>query len=297
MTQPAQHGCPSPAALVPGPGHDFALGYTAIVAADDPVVGRDLEFGVHVLSLGESVERRDARESAWVLLGGKALVTLETDEATVVRGSLFDEPPTLVHVGPGARLRIRAQSERVEWAVAQVANERSFASRIFFPHEVEPEYRGLGLAQGTCVRNVRQVFDRHVRPQSNLVVGEVVNYPGRWSSYPPHHHDQPEVYHYRFSAPQGYGHGEMGEQVYKVRHGDTLRIAAGHDHAQVAAPGYAMYYLWIVRHLDGNPYAGFEYTEGHTWMLDPESPIWEPGDGPLARRQVQPSRRGDGMPR
>ena len=122
---------------------------------------------------------------------------------------------------------------------------------------------------------MRLVFDRRTRPESKLVLGEVLNYPGRWSSYPPHHHAQPEIYHYRFTLPQGYGHAELGERVYKVRQHDTLRIPAGHDHAQVAAPGYGMYYLWIVRHLDGNPYKGFEHTPEHTWLLDPKSQGWE----------------------
>lgn len=291
MPASAEHGSP---ALITAHRDGFPPGYTAIVRADDPVLGHGVDFGIQVLGPGDLVDDGDGQECVWILLHGKARVTLDGHDASVERRSLFDEAPTVVHVGPRTQLRIRGQGPRVEWAVARVANPRAFTPRVFWPHEVEPEYRGLGLAQGACVRNVRQVFDRSVRPESNLVVGEVVNYPGRWSSYPPHHHDQPEIYHYRFSAPQGYGHGEVGDRVYKVRQFDTLRIAAAHDHAQVAAPGYAMYYLWIVRHLDGSPYAGFEYAAEHTWMLDPEAPVWEPADGPLAQRHAQPRRQDAG---
>jgi 5-deoxy-glucuronate isomerase len=99
-------------------------------------------------------------------------------------------------------------------------------------------------------------------------VGEVVSLPGRWSSYPPHHHAQPEIYYYRFDPPQGYGHAELGDEVFKVHQHDLLRITAGNDHAQAAAPGYHMYYLWAIRHLDGNPYTGFEYTETHKWTFE-----------------------------
>jgi 5-deoxy-glucuronate isomerase len=74
-----------------------------------------------------------------------------------------------------------------------------------------------------------------------------------------------------------------------VRAFDTLRIAAQQDHAQVAAPGYAMYYLWIVRHLENNAYSGFEYSPEHVWMLDPNAEIWQPDDVPYVRR-----RRGSG---
>ena len=172
--------------------------------------------------------------------------------------------------------------------MARVANGRAFAPRLFRPSEVTPEYRGLGLAQGACVRNVRQVFDRKLRPESNLVVGEVVNYPGRWSSYPPHHHAQPEIYHYRFTHPQGFGHAEHGDDVYKVRQFDTITIRAGNDHAQAAAPGYGMYYAWVIRHLPGQPYDVPEFTAEHAWTMQPDAKIWEPppaGGKPPAKRK------------
>jgi 5-deoxy-glucuronate isomerase len=286
--------------LITAHRNGFGPGYTAITRAGDG--GLDLDFGIHVLQRGERLEVAGPHESAWVLLDGSTTVDIGGGELEVERRSLFDAAPTVVHRGPETEITIRAQSDRVEWAVASTDNARSFAPRLFRPAEVEPEYRGFGLAQGACLRNVRLVFDRRLRPESNLVLGEVVNYPGRWSSYPPHHHPQPEIYHYRFSAPQGYGHGEVGDRVYRLQQYDTLRIPALHDHAQVAAPGYAMYYLWIVRHLDGLPYEGFEYTPEHTWMLDPAARVWEPSDGgpadPRARGgSTKPDASSPGAPR
>lgn len=267
----------------------FAEGFTSITCEDDPVLGEAVDFGIQVMRRGQRFDEAHTKESVWVLLHGRAQVAYEDKQFVVERKSLFDEAPTAVHLGPGTRLRIQAQSDRVEWAVVCVGNDASFATRTFWPADIEPEYRGLGLAQGTCLRNVRLIFDRERRPQSNIVLGEVITYPGRWSSYPPHHHAQPEIYHYRFSEPQGYGHGEVGERVYRVRQFDTLRIRSDHDHAQVAAPGYAMYYLWIVRHLRNNAYSGFEFTTEHTWMLDPKASIWEPNDVPYTRRQASAS--------
>ena len=132
------------------------------------------------------------------------------------------------------------------------------------------------MVQDACRRNVRLIFDYDNNPESNLVLGEVVNYPGRWSSYPPHHHDQPEIYYYRFTEPQGYGHAELGDSVFKVQQNDTMIIPPQLDHAQVSAPGYGMWYLWVIRHLEGNPYTGFEFTEDHAWTLDPANQGWEP---------------------
>jgi len=191
------------------------------------------------------------------------------------RRSLFDEGPTVLHVGSGTAVEIEAQSARVEWAVARATNPTPQATRLFRSGDVESESRGRGLAQGACTRVVRTVFDRTARPDSGLVVGEVVNLPGRWSSYPPHAHPQPEIYHYRFTLPQGWGHAELGDEVLRVRSGDTLKILDGRTHAQVSAPGYGMWYLWIVRHLRDAPYTGFQYDASHTWLLDPTQQGWE----------------------
>ena len=42
-------------------------------------------------------------------------------------------------------------------------------------------------------RIVRTIFDLSNATDAKLVLGEVISYPGKWSSYPPHHHPQPEV--------------------------------------------------------------------------------------------------------
>jgi len=196
----------------------------------------------------------------------------------VRRTSLFDEPPTALHLPGGTRVSIRTRDRGSEWAVIRATNERGFAARLFRPEELKPEYRGEGLVQGTSLRNVRLIFDDTTRHEANLVLGEVVNYPGRWSSYPPHHHPQAEIYHYRFTLPQGYGHAELGDEVYQVRSHDTIKILDGVSHAQVSAPGYGMYYIWVVRHLPGNRYTGFRFSEEHRWVLDPANQGWRPGD-------------------
>ncbi len=127
------------------------------------------------------------------------------------------------------------------------------------------------------LRFVRTIFDRsNSHPDTQLVLGEVVNFPGRWSSYPPHHHPQPEIYHYRFTNPHGYGHAELGEDVYKVRPGDTLKILDELDHSQCSAPGYGMYYIWVIRHLPNSRYTVPVFTDEHRWTMDPASHFWSP---------------------
>jgi 5-deoxy-glucuronate isomerase len=278
---------PTASSLLRGPRAGFAPGFTAITHAGgsvpSPTAEPQIDFGLHRLRKEEEIVECHTRETAWVLLHGSAEVTFGGSRVTVRRTSLFDEAPTALHLGPETPATIRARSDDTEWAVLRTPNPTSFAPKLFLPSDLAPEYRGAGLVQDSCLRNVRLIFDRTTRPDSNLVLGEVVNYPGRWSSYPPHHHDQPEIYHYRFTHPDGYGHAELGEDVFKVRAHDTVVIPPGLDHGQVSAPGYGMYYLWIIRHLPGNPYTGFTFAPEHRWTLDPAQQGWLPPAVPVAK--------------
>jgi len=253
----------------------FPSGYTAITTEGEETLDVGLDFGIHVVDEGETIRARDPKEAAWVLLQGDAQIELAGERVLVHRASLFDDRATTLHAGPDTSVTIAAKS-RTEWAVVRVSNRRAFAPRVFRPEECEREHRGAGLVQGACEREVRLVFDRASRPRSSLVVGEVINYPGRWSSYPPHRHEQPEIYHYRFTRSEGWGHAELGDLVFKVHANDTIKILNGDDHAQVSAPGYGMYYLWIVRHLPGAPYTGFTFDPRHEWVLEPGEQGWEP---------------------
>ena len=275
---------PTDQCLIALPASARLPGYAAITRAQgegpDVVPGLEMDFGVRRMAAGEVVSETDANETVWVLLHGTVDVEFSGQNVRFQRDSVFDEPPTALHLGPETAVTVRSLSADTEWAIVRTANPRRFPARLYLPRDLQPEYRGAGLVQNACLRNVRLIFDRSTRPESNLVLGEVVNYPGRWSSYPPHHHDQMEIYHYRFTAPNGYGHAELGEAVVKVREGDTVVIPGGRDHAQVSAPGYGMYYLWMIRHLPGNPYTGFTFAEEHAWTLDASQQGWRPADLP-----------------
>ena len=45
-------------------------------------------------------------------------------------------------------------------------------------------------------------------------------------------------------------------------------------HPQVAAPGYAMYYIWVIRHLEGNPYIKPDFEAQHLWVEQPGAKYW-----------------------
>ena len=60
----------------------------------------------------------------------------------------------------------------------------------------------------------------------------------------------------------------------KLRQNDTVKILNSVTHPQITAPGYAMYYLWVIRHLDGNPYITPTFVPEHLWVTDPNAKIW-----------------------
>lgn len=255
----------------------FGPGYTAITTFGEAEHDTGIALGVLRLSAGEALDEVAPRETAWLLMEGTLTVALDDGApARLTRGSLFDEGPSAVHVAKGARVRLVAE-RACELTVYAVENDKPFPPALHLPGDVEDEPRGKGTVGDACLRIVRTIFDgSNTHEHSELVLGEVVTLPGRWSSYPPHHHPQPEIYHYRFTRPEGYGHAELGDNVLKVRHGDAVKIFPPNTHAQCAAPGYGMYYSWVIRHLPNQRYTVPTFEPEHDWTRDPKAAYWRP---------------------
>lgn len=243
----------------------FPLGLTAITHINEAQHDTGIAFSILKLRAGEVCELTMPLESAHLLIQGKCELSHEANTRVVERLSCFDQDPYALHRAAHHPAKIKALSD-CEFAVFAVHNDLEFPTIIFDVNNMmENEKRGKDVLGDTAYRLVRTIFDIRNRPFAKLVLGEVINAPGRWSSYPPHHHEQPEIYHYRFTEAQGYGHAECGDDVFKVRQFDTYKILHQNDHAQTSAPGYGMYYIWAIRHLDNNPYITPEFTEEHSW--------------------------------
>jgi len=246
-----------------------APGYMHVLSIDqEPGIGMSL--GVWSLAPGQAVTAGSREwETAGLAFSGTGTLSSSGIALRFSRPEWIETPPTVIHCCAGQSVQARNDADTpAELIVLQTRNPRAFAPRHYRPEDIQIEHRGKGILQETCHRVVRLVFDdSNGPPESNLVLGEVVNLAGRWSSYPPHSHTQPEIYYYRFEPCNGYGYGELGDDVFKIRSGDLLTIAGGRSHCQVSAPGYNMYYLWAVRHLEGNRYKGFTFDPEHAWTL------------------------------
>lgn len=246
-----------------------------------------MDFGVLKLDSGASYESFSQNdEQCWLLAQGSADLCWErggagnAQNAKLNRKNLFDESPWTLSVPRGYKVTIKALSGGAEFYYTATENAKDFAPRLFTPEECASELRGKGTMRETSTRVVRTVFDDTNRSESNLVIGEVIGVPGKWSSYPPHHHPQPEIYHYRFLPEHGFGLTAIGETPYIIKDKDTILIREGEVHPQVTAPGYAMWYLWVIRHIEGAHYGPATKTpifiDEHKWTMENENKIWQP---------------------
>lgn len=230
-------------------------GYSQLVAPDSSDMTY-IEFGLLSLRGGGSWEHGfPGRECLLVLLGGKCDLAAGGKSWQTIgqRRDVFDGRPTAVYLPPGESFRVTAPHQ-VEIAVCLARAEKGPEVTLIAPDQVGVRSVGRGSFQ----RSIHDIAVIGGLDCQRMLVGETYNPPGLWSSYPPHKHDVhsppaesklEEVYHFRVKPPQGFGiqrvYGEGFDESYAVQDRDTVTIARGY-HPVVAAPGYQLYYLWIL---------------------------------------------------
>lgn len=257
---------------------NYDYGYRELTTINDSERGALMDFGILKLGPGETFVESRPLERAYLLISGKVIFDWENQRVSVERPNCFDFSPWTLRVPKDAKVGITAASDS-EIAIQRTENERIFPSRLYSPEECASENRGAGTMREASTRIVRTIFDYSSAPDSNMVLGEVIGFPGKWSSYPPHSHPQPEIYFYKFLPENGYGFAELGEDVVKTHNNSTVFITKNETHPQTTAPGYAMWYLWVIRHLDGNPYIKPDFVPEHLWVTesDKQADVWPPG--------------------
>ena len=255
-------------------GAELRHGYNAMTTRESDML---MDIGYQYMGENEVVEFEDVlQETAFVILTGDVEVQWDGKKEIMHRTSLFDEAPYCLHVPRGKKVVLKALKLSTV-LVQKTENERDFAPVFYRPADIQSPVFGSGMWYRTAERTVRTIFDYENAPYSNMVNGEVVNTPGCWSGYIPHNHPQPEVYAYQFDRPQGFGASFIGDNAFKIEHNSWSEITGGYMHPQVAAPGYAMWDSWMIRHLPGDPWKKTRVDlPEHTWLLDENAKIWQP---------------------
>ncbi|MDQ1485137.1 MAG: 5-deoxy-glucuronate isomerase [Actinomycetota bacterium] len=213
------------------------------------------------LPAGESLELTSADETLIVVLGGVLDVAIDGQSLGRAgqRANVFEGPGDAVYAAPGSSVRLTGIGDRdgggagIAVATAPLADAPAGRTRIIRP----PDQRSAAIGDGNWARQVRTILGPE-HDAGRLLIGETVNPPGNWSSYPPHKHDVhdppnevqlEEVYFFKLDPAAGFGvqllYGADGEEAFVVREGDVVAIKAGY-HPVVAAPGYSLYYLWVM---------------------------------------------------
>lgn len=237
---------------------------------DNPEVGMDV--GLLVLEKGESWSKpKDHREAACLLFEGSVSFAWDNHTSQANRRDPFQDEAYCLHVNHDTAFTVTAIT-RSELYFQAVPNDVLFENRLYTPEDVMVQHAGdKGELMGAMRRDIKTFFDYESQPKSKMVLGEVLNFPGKWSSYPPHHHPQPEVYFHRFDKPHGFGASFGNGEVYVSRNNGLSVITDGF-HSQTAAPGYCMCYVWGIRHLPDNPWQKTRIDDpGHEWLWKPDA--------------------------
>lgn len=238
--------------------------------------GSMMDVGLLVMESGDSITISEPRkEVACILFSGDITLKYAGGSREINRPNPFDYSTWCLHMGAGDICTINAHAH-CDIYIQKTYNDQPFPAKLYSPEDTDTWRRGADGECGGCTkRDVRTSFDYENAPYSNMVLGEVVNLPGKWSSYPPHSHPQPEVYFYYFDKPQGFGAGWANGEIHELHHCGLLVITEG-THEQVMAPGYPCCYTWGIRHLPGNPWEKTRIDDPiHAWLVDPKARFWD----------------------
>jgi 5-deoxy-glucuronate isomerase len=228
------------------------------------------------LAAGERETLDDDGELCAVVLSGTVEVTV--DDAALGRatrdGDVFESLGDAIYVPPHEDLEVVASTDALlAVATAPIGSGTPGRARIIRPADQPIRTAGTG----NWTRTIRTILGPD-DDAARLILGETINPPGNWSSYPPHKHDRQappdevaleEVYLYRFQPAAGFGvqlvYDDVDERAHIVRDGDVVAIPSGY-HPVVAAPGYALYYLWVMAG-EGREMAPY-FEPRHAWVED-----------------------------
>jgi len=232
------------------------LGFTLLARPGDAGM-QHLSFGMLALAPGQKHSFQPCdQETALVLLKGAALVTGDglARQAIGPRADLFQDKPWTVMIPAQGAVEVEATAD-CEMAVCPAPSTRKGEAFVVGPEKVKE----IALGKPGFQRRALMIVTEEV-PADWLFIGEAIVGPANWASFPPHRHDfddlphevdMEEIYYFRFDRPQGFGIQKLYtdnrsiDETLTVQDHHTVLIPEGY-HPVCTAPGYSMYYLWIM---------------------------------------------------
>jgi len=259
-------------------------GYTSIVGPKNSELEL-IEFGrIFLPNIGERYEgETGGNEAVLTLFGGKCSLNIEGANGQEVRhemignrADVFNGKPTMVYLPREVEYEVVAQIPNSDMGISMAPSEIDWPPVLVKPDDVV----GRSVGAWNWRRKVYTAIGDNVKAH-RLMVGETLNRPGNWSSFPPHKHDEKssnetpyeEVYFFRVKPSQGFGiqriytspnDEDPFDEVYTVENSDTVIIPRGY-HPVVAAPGYHLYYLWILAGEERR-YGAWSDDPKHSWL-------------------------------
>jgi Uncharacterized enzyme involved in inositol metabolism len=273
------------------PAAQLNVGWNAICNPDNSPL-RWLHFGRLWLpeAQGSWTHETENHEETLVLLHGSGQIHIDNGPhyTLSLRRDPFVDPPTMVHIPAYTRYQVIAGPTGLDMAIAG-AEAQPGGESLFFPaSEVKATYHGAGRWKRKIHMGAVGDF-----PIQRLMVGETMNKPGGWTSFPPHKHDEQnppqempyeEIYFFSMKPSSGFGiqrvydppqRDEALDETLTVYDGDTIAIPRGY-HPVVGAPGVQMYYLWIMcgGEVGQRTYGQVSVDPNYAWLL-PVEPLLE----------------------
>lgn len=253
-------------------------GYQKVIDKDANL--KLIDFDLIRLEPGEAGEYESGEyEIGLVILQGKCDIKADGKEFNGLgaRRSVFDGRPVTVYVPRDSKYAVKANgSMMLEIGVCKVKARKKYEAFLIDQSEVATEHRGKLNWQ----RDVNDIItSKYEGKVDRIVLGETYSMPGQWSSYPSHKHDtdnlpfevnMEEIYHFKVNPGQGFGiqvmyNDDMSlRESYIVKNGDSIAIKDGY-HPVAAAPGYQVYYLWVMAAEDTRQLTPCD-DPNHAWV-------------------------------
>ncbi|WP_449462559.1 5-deoxy-glucuronate isomerase [Tardisphaera miroshnichenkoae] len=153
------------------------------------------------------------------------------------------EEKDMAYIPSGFRVRVSVP----KGGALYVAESRYFSSFPFYVKRYR-EVESLEVGVRNYARRVKTMIGEG-DPAVSFLAGYTEEYPGNWSSYPPHRHEgKPEAYVF-YGVDPGYAvqmsMKEEGEEAYVVHDYDVFLVTGGY-HPHVSSPLTGSGYAWVI---------------------------------------------------